>query len=115
MAFETNRMFGAMAFVSHNYRDESGRDYDALADDLTNTFDRYGPLRIEPGRPRFQVEGNTARVRVRVTATSKPLDGPKNAPILFEGEAEVRLERSDGEWLITGWDLEPSSTGSGRQ
>ena len=108
-------MFGAMAYVSHNYYDDSGRDYDALADELTTTFDRYGPLRIDPGRPRFRVEGNAARVRVRVKVTTKPHGGAEAAPILSEGEVEIRLERSDDKWFITSWELEPDPIGSDGQ
>lgn len=102
--FESQRIYKVLAHLSRDYRDETGQDYEAVRNFLTDRMKKYREIRITRTRPKILVQGDTARALETFGAVGKPIN-PVDTPALnLQGQIAVYLEHVGNEWLITGWE-----------
>lgn len=100
---QSRRIFQVTAHVSRSYKDEEGRDYDAIVRYLNNIFENYRQIVITRVPPQIAVTGTSARVVETFGTTAEPRDPADYPPINLQGRVAVLLEKVGGEWLIISW------------
>jgi hypothetical protein len=103
VGMETKRIFKILAHVSPNYRDQEGRDYEALRDYLNQVFRSYRTIRITRAYPRIVVQGNQARAVDTFGTAAEPMDAAGVPPINLQGQVAVTFERDRESWKIIEW------------
>lgn len=99
---QSRRIYQVTAHVSRSYRDDDGRDYDAIVSYLTTIFENYRDIRITRVPPQIAVDGATAQVLDTFGTIAEPrsADYP---PINLDGRVLIKLEKISGEWMIMAW------------
>lgn len=100
---EQRRIYKVLAHVSRNYRDKSGRDYQAIQAYLNSIFDRYRNIRITRTQPRVWVQGNRAEALEAFGTSAEAIHPAEDLDIHLQGQVTVYLERIDGVWKIVEW------------
>lgn len=92
-----------LPYISQEYRDEAGRDYEAIHELLIKQLRNYREIRITRMPPRILVEGDNAQVIETLGASAQPADPLDISPIDLQGNITVYLERFAHTWQITGY------------
>lgn len=93
----TPRVLGA---ISDAYKDDAGRDFEAVKQFLGNAFRDYREIRITRTPPKITVQGAEARSTETLGVIGEP-DSNKVSPLNFQGNVSVTLRQVDKTWLIT--------------
>lgn len=100
---QTRRIYKVLAHVSRSYSDPEGLDYQGLQNYLNEFFKNYKEIRVTRVPPRVFVQGTRARVVETFGTRAEPFNAEKNPPLNIQGQVNIYLEKTNGEWQITEW------------
>lgn len=100
---ESKRVYRVLSHVSKEYRDQEGRDYDAIRDYLAEIMKRYRQIRITRMKPKIAVQGDKARAIEAFGTMAEPVDSRAGTPLNVQGQVTVYLEKVDDAWRIVEW------------
>ena len=64
-AFEHEKILGVATTISRSYQDDWGMSYETIVGHVQEVMDAFGDLTVELDPPAVEVDGETARVRLR--------------------------------------------------
>ena len=102
-AMQARKIYRVLAYVSQNYQDTEGRDYDAIQNYLKTIFRQYRFIELTRARPRIAVQGNRARAIETFGTRATPFDETEHRPIDFDGHVIVNLVKQGNRWKIIEW------------
>jgi len=102
---ERKRLEEALDIVSDRYRDQQGRDRDALMRYLQRMFSQYKYINISRGDYFQQFTDDSyreARVFERFSVVAEPYS-PTLYTLRIDGYVEIYLSKENGGWKIVRW------------
>ncbi len=102
-AIEQKKVKTAMRYISTDYRDEEGRDYNQLRDILQRLARDYRVIKITRTTPEVSIEGNTAVVVDTFGTNAEPFDPVKETPINLQGKVIINMKKEPEGWKIVSW------------
>lgn len=100
---QARRVYKVLAHVSRTYRDDQGRDYNAIEQYLTELFRGYKRIEITRVPPKVIVQGERARAVETFGTRAEPFNASEHRPIELNGQMNIYLEKIDNKWLIVEW------------
>lgn len=102
-AIEEKKVKNAMRFISLDYRDEQGRDYNQLREILLRLARDYRIIKITRTSPEVKIEGNTATVIDTFGTNAEPFDPIQGTPINLQGKVIINMRKEPEGWKIISW------------
>lgn len=100
---ERGSVYKVVAHVSGRYRDQAGRDYEAIRQYVALLLRNYRDIRITRAGSRIAIDGDRASVVETFGTVAMPYNLNENAPINLQGQVTVWLARENGDWKIIEW------------
>ena len=100
---QARRIFKVLSHVSRTYRDDQGRDYDALEQYLNELFRDYKLVQITRVRPKVLVQGDRARAVETFGTRAEPFNPNEHRAIDLPGQMNVYLVKFGTEGRIVEW------------
>lgn len=94
------RLPRVLAVVSDAYKDDAGRDINAVKQFLSAAFRDYREIHVTRTPPKFTVQGNEVRAIETLGVIGEPESG-KVPPFSFQGNVAITLRRVEDTWQIT--------------
>ncbi len=102
-AVEEKKVKTAMRYISTEYRDEQGRDYNQLREILEKLVREYRFIKITRTTPEVSVEGNKAVVIDTFGTNAEPFDPVQGTPINLQGKVTINMKKEPEGWKIVSW------------
>lgn len=102
-AIEGKKVKTAMKYISVNYRDEQGRDYNQLQEILQRLVRDYRFIKITRTTPEVTVEGDSAIVIDTFGTNAEPFDPARGTPINLQGKVIINMKKEPEGWKIISW------------
>lgn len=102
-AIEGKKVKTAMKYISVNYRDELGRDYNQLQEILQRLVRDYRFIKITRTTPEVTVEGDNAIVIDTFGTNAEPFDPARETPINLQGKVIINMKKEPEGWKIISW------------
>lgn len=94
------RLQRVLAAVSDNYKDDAGRDFEAVRAILTQNFRDFRDIRITRTPPKLTINKDEARSIETLGISGEP-GSNKVSPLTFQGNVSVTLRRVEDTWQVT--------------
>ena len=101
LGIQRRQIYKVLAHVARGYRDEAGRDYEAVRDRAGELMKAYHKVDLTRALPKILVKGDQARVVETFGLRGEPAESDKYLPVNMQGNAVVFLYKLNGIWLIT--------------
>ncbi|MCX8065456.1 MAG: hypothetical protein N3G21_09845 [Candidatus Hydrogenedentes bacterium] len=102
-AIEEKKIKTAMRYISTDYRDEQGRDYNQLREVLQKLARDYRSIKITRATPEMHIEGNNAVVIDTFGTYAEPFDPVQGSPINLQGKVVINMRKEPEGWKIISW------------
>ncbi len=93
------RLPRVLAAVSDKYKDDAGRDYEAVRALLSGYFSDYRDINITRTPPQLTISRDEARSIETLGIAGEPRGG-KVPPLTFQGRVSVNLRRVEDTWQV---------------
>ena len=93
------RLPRVLAAVSDKYKDDDGRDFEAVRALLSGYFRDYRDIRITRTPPKLTISRDEARSIETLGIAGEPGSG-KVPPLTFQGNVSVTLRRVEDTWQV---------------
>lgn len=93
------RLQRVLAAVSDSYKDDAGRDFNAVREMLTAYFRDYRDVRITRTPPKLTISRDEARSVETLAVSGEPGSG-KVPAFSFQGNVAVTLRRVEDTWQV---------------
>lgn len=100
MWLERKNLKKVMEYVSMQYHDDEGRNYESLRLYLQRIVRDYKTIRVTRTLPEVKVQGETAIVIDTFGTVAEPYDPVQDLPVNIQGKVQITMVKEREEWKI---------------